>query len=46
MKLSMLADGLFDRNEAIIRFAVLLIVPVAFAAIGLAFFALTKIRKK
>jgi hypothetical protein len=41
-----LADGIFDRQEAVIRLAVIVIVPLLFAMVGAVFYALSKIRKK
>jgi hypothetical protein len=41
-----LADGIFDLDEALIRIAAIVIVPLAIVAVGYVFFALSKIRKK
>lgn len=41
-----LADGIFDWDEALIRITVLILVPLAIVAIGYAISALSKIRKK
>jgi len=46
MRVITIADGIFDRHEAIIRLAVIVLVPLLFAGVAAAFYALSKIRKK
>ena len=46
MRHSILADGIFDIDEAFIRIATIVIVPLAIAVIGGAFLVLSKLRKK
>jgi hypothetical protein len=46
MRVLTIADGIFDRHEAITRLAVIIIVPLLFAIVAAAFYALSKTRKK
>ena len=46
MRVITLADGIFDRHEAITRLVVIIIVPLVFAVLAAAFYAISKIRKK
>jgi hypothetical protein len=43
---SVLADGIFDFDEAVVRIATIVVIPVAMIAVGYFFYALSKLGKK
>jgi hypothetical protein len=40
------SDGIFDSNEAVVRLAVMIAIPLGIAAVGCAIYALSGGRKK
>jgi hypothetical protein len=46
MDVLIFSDGIFDLNEALVRIAVLIAIPVGMFAVGYAIYALSKPRKK